>query len=463
MISGSLNEKLIKIAIMKTTKLKTLLIAFMAAVFAIQAFPQRGVDDGSQYGKGEDSIMCIRNLSLYYEYYKHDNYKDAIVSWRHIYNNCPASRESLYANGVNMYKSFIEAEKDPAKIAAYSDTIMMIYDQRIKYFGGEGNVLGRKGVDLLRYRRDDGNEFIQQGYNCLKQSVEIEKDNSSPVVLTTYVSASISLFLRGLLSNEDVVKDYLIASDILDKELARRPSARTKQVKEAIDANIRESKVLSCELIVKVFQPKWEANKEDIEYLKEVTGFLSEAQCESEKLFADASEKLYSLEPSSAAAYKLARVFLQKKNYEKSAGYYKEAISSATSVDDKANYLYELAYVLNNQLEQPEAAATYLYEALKLKPNWGDAYIFLGSIYGASTNLFEDTFVKKSVYWLAVDMFQKAKSVDSGVAEKANSLIADYSSYFPSVEDIFFHSMQEGQSYTVGSWINRQTTVRGRK
>ncbi|MCB8994999.1 MAG: tetratricopeptide repeat protein [Bacteroidales bacterium] len=448
---------------MKTKGMKTLLIAMMAFLIAAQAFPQKGVDDGSQYGKGDDSIACIRNLSLYYEFYKHDNYKDAINSWRAVYRDCPSSRESLYANGVNMYKAFIEAEKDPAKIAAYSDTIMMIYDQRIKYFGGEGNVLGRKGVDLLRYRRDDGNEYVQQGYECLKKSVELEKDNSSPVVLTTFVSASISLYMRGLLSNEQVVMDYLTASEIIDGMLAVRPSPRTTQIKEAIDANIRESKALSCETIVKIFSPKFEENKENPEFLKKVTGFLSDSQCESEKLFADASAALYKIEPSALSAYKLARVYLQRKEYENCVKYYKEAINLTTSNDDKASYLYELAYVLTTNMNQSEAAANYLGDAIKLKPSWGDAYILLGSIYGTSTGIFDDPFVKKTVYWLAVDMFQKAKSVDPSVSDKCNSLISDYSNYFPSVEDVFFHSLQEGQSYTVGGWINKTTTVRGRK
>ncbi len=448
---------------MKTIRLKALLITLMTVFFAAQAFPQKGIEDGSLYGKGEDSIKCIRNLSLYYEFYKHDNYKDAIIPWREIYRDCPSSRESLYANGVNMYKAFVESEKDPVKKAAFCDTIMMIYDQRIKYFGGEGNVLGRKGVDLLRYRRDDGSEFIQQGYDCLKRSVELDKDKSSPVVLTTFMSASISLYMKELLTNEQVVMDYLTASEILDNELAVRPSPRTQQAKDAIEVNIRESKALSCELIVKIYQPKLAANEKNPEFLKKITGFLSDSQCESEKLFADASEKLYSIEPSAIAAYKIARVFFQSKEYEKSSKYYKEAIDRAVSKDDKANYYYELAYVLNSHLNQPESAASYLIDAINLKPNWGDAYLLLGYIYGSASNIFDDAFMKKTVYWLAVDMFQKAKSVDPSVTDKANSAISDYSAYFPSVEDVFFHTLQEGQSYSIGGWINRSTTVRGRK
>jgi tetratricopeptide (TPR) repeat protein len=448
---------------MKAKGLKVLLIGLMTMIIATKAFPQKGVVDGSLYGKGEDSVTCIRNLSLYYEYYKHDNFIDAIIAWREIYNDCPASRESLYANGVNMYKAFIEAETDPVKKAAFCDTIMMIYDQRIKYFGSEGSVLGRKGVDLLRYRRDDGTAYIQEGYNYLKKSVDIEKGKSSPVVLTTFVTASVTLFTRGVLTNEQLVMDYLTASEILDNELAIRPTPKTQQAKEAIDVNIRESKALSCDLIVKIFEPKMAANQKDPEFLKKVIGFLSDSDCESEKLFADASEKLHSIEPSALAAYKLARVFLQRKEYQNSVKYYKEAIILAATPDEKSKYQYELAFVLNNNMSQPEQAAAQLLETIKIRPNWGDAYILLGSVYGSANSIFDDPFLKKTVYWLAVDMFQKAKSVDPGVSDKANSLIADYSSYFPGVEDVFFNSLSEGQSFTIGGWINRTTTVRGRK
>jgi tetratricopeptide (TPR) repeat protein len=448
---------------MKLSVLKMLLVWFVAFILASNVFPQRGVEDGSLYGKGDDSIFCVRNISLYSEYFKYNNYTDAIGPWRRIYRDCPSSRESLYANGVTMYKSFLEKENDPAKKAAFCDTIMMIYDQRIKYFGGEGNVLGRKGVDLLRYRREDGSEFIQQGYNYLKKSVEIDQGKSSPVVLTTFISASITLFTRKLITNEELVNDYINASEILDNELASRPSPKTQQAKDAIDLNIKESKVLSCEAIIKIFEPELNANKTNIDFLKKVTGLLSDSQCEGEKLFADASEKLYSVEPSALSAYKLARVFLQRKEYDKSLKYYKESIDLAVSNDDKANYYYELAYLQYSQLDQPENSTNSLYEAIKIKPDWGDPYILLGTVYGAASSFFEDPFMKKTVFWLAVDMFQKAKSVDPSVTEKANSLIASHSAYFPSVEDIFFNSLQEGQSYTIGGWINRSTTVRGRK
>ena len=51
---------------------------FIMSFFALNVYSQKGVDDGSVFGKGEDSIRCLMNLSLYYEFYKHNNYRDAI-------------------------------------------------------------------------------------------------------------------------------------------------------------------------------------------------------------------------------------------------------------------------------------------------------------------------------------------------------------------------------------------------
>jgi tetratricopeptide (TPR) repeat protein len=435
----------------------------ISGLFALPSFSQKGTADGSLFGKGADSVNCVRNLSLYSEFYKFQNYTDAIVPWREIYKNCPNSRESLYANGVNMYKAFIETETDQARKDALCDTIMMIYDQRIKYFGGEGSVLGRKGVDLLRYRGDEGITYIQEGYNYLLKSIDIEKDKSSPIVLTSFVSAGITLFKRGLLTADDFILDYVTATDILDRDQEAHPSLKKRQARESIDLNLYESNALTCDMIIKIFEPKFTANQNDPEFLKTVIKFLSGSKCEGETLFGYASEKLHSIEPSAFAAYKLARVFLYSKEYDKSAKYYLEAIELADEPEEKAKYEYELAYLYFSHMDQKESAAGYVSDALKLKPNWGDAYILLGLIYGSSNSIFEDPFLKKTTFWLAVDMFQKAKSVDPDVAEKANSLISSQSVYFPDVEDLFFNSLKEGQSFTVGGWINKTTKVRARK
>ena len=69
--------------------------------------------------------------------------------------------------------------------------------------------------------------------------------------------------------------------------------------------------------------------------------------------------------------------------------------------------------------------------------------------------------LNKSVFWVAVDKFQKAKMVDPDVTEDANKLIASYSKYFPTKEEIFdLPELHEGESFTVAGWIRESTTCR---
>ena len=144
----------------------------MALLFAIPIKAQKGIEDGSKYGSGQDSINCLMNLSLYREFFKHSNYKDALGPWIKVFSECPASSEKMYVDGVQMYRNLIDASANSSSVKEeLIDTLMLIYDRRAEYFGGEGNVLGRKGIDRLRYRRDDI-ESINIAYNELKRSIE---------------------------------------------------------------------------------------------------------------------------------------------------------------------------------------------------------------------------------------------------------------------------------------------------
>ena len=90
-----------------------------------------GLKAQSKYGS--DSVNCVMNLSLYREYYKQQNYDDAIKSWRWVYNNCPSASGNIFKNGPTLIKYLMK--KNPENKQAYIDTLMMIYDNRIQYFG----------------------------------------------------------------------------------------------------------------------------------------------------------------------------------------------------------------------------------------------------------------------------------------------------------------------------------------
>ena len=46
----------------------TMLAALSLSATAV--FAQKGVEDGSRFGHGEDSLRCLQNISIYTEYVK---------------------------------------------------------------------------------------------------------------------------------------------------------------------------------------------------------------------------------------------------------------------------------------------------------------------------------------------------------------------------------------------------------
>src|SRR6056297_3110665 len=123
---------------------------FLLSTFTITA--QKGVEDGSKYGHGEDSIRCLKNLSLYRQYRKMKMFKDALPFWRIVAKECPRSSKNIFIDGPVIYQHLIENTEDKEKKQAYVDTLMQVYDMRIKYYPDEkGYILGRKAVDLFKY------------------------------------------------------------------------------------------------------------------------------------------------------------------------------------------------------------------------------------------------------------------------------------------------------------------------
>ena len=66
-------------------KIKVLLLALGCTMGTLGAYAQKGVDNGTQFGSGEDSVRCITNISLFVPYAKAGNFKDAYDFWKIVY------------------------------------------------------------------------------------------------------------------------------------------------------------------------------------------------------------------------------------------------------------------------------------------------------------------------------------------------------------------------------------------
>ena len=412
--------------------------------------------DDAKYGS--DPETCKRDLSEYIEFVKQKNYIDAYPAWKRVYNNCPESSKSIYINGPKIFKALIKQETDDTKKLAYVDTLMQVYDQRIKYFGQEGNVLGRKGADLYKYNKKGAYE---EAYGYMKKSAELMGNKSQAAVLQSYMNASARMYRNKKIDAGQVVQDFSTISDVLAAQIAdnqdnEKKLALLKKVEKNVGAIFIKTGAGSCDVLISHFTPKFEADSKNVELLKTITKYLDKGDCTDSQLFFDASVNLYEAEPSAQAAYNLAKMAAKKKQLSKAAGFYKKAIEMTEDNETKAKYYYELAIVSTSS---PATARTYAQKAANLKPGWGKPYILIGKLY-ASSGCGENEFEKGAVFWAAADQFAKAKSIDASVAGEANKLMAEYKKYFPGKEDAFAYNVTNGAEVKIGCWINVTTKAR---
>ena len=445
---------------MKTKALKTILLTAMSLLFVLPVISQKGIEDGSKYGKGQDSINCIKNLSLYREFFKHSNYKDAIQPWRNVFGECPAASERMYVEGVTMYRKFIESSSVPERTEGLVDTVLLIYDRRMEYFGGEGNVLGRKGIDLLRYRRADI-ESVEEAYRILKRSIDLQKNKSKEATMVTFISASITLNQKGKIDDNQVIEDYFMVTKIIDKLLDK--SSRWPRAKASIDDNMIKSGLLTCDALNSYFKPQYEAKKSDEKFLENVIRFYKSAGCDRADLYVTASEQMYRIDPGPESAHQLAILLIAKSDFQKAANYLKMAVVGENIENEtRAEWFYELAIVSSANKDYCDAIA-YAREAIARKSDYGKAYMALGDAIISSRNNLGDDFEKRTAFWVAADKYAKAKSVDPSIAADANKKLSDYAIQYPNHEEVFFRDLKDGDSYQVKGCINEYTTVRSRK
>ena len=156
----------------------------LALVTATGAYAQKGVEDGSRYGHGEDSINTIKNISIYTEYYKTNNFLDAYnEGWQEVFRDAPLASVNTYNYGIkilrNLYKD-AKTAKDEELMAKYSDELFQVYEQRLKYLdklnaqsknkATEYEVLGQYGHDYMSY---NPRVQISKAYEILRKSVEL--------------------------------------------------------------------------------------------------------------------------------------------------------------------------------------------------------------------------------------------------------------------------------------------------
>lgn len=429
----------------------------------------------------EDSSACIMNNSLYQEFYKQKNYKDAYEPWSQVVKHCPKYHINTFIRGNNMLKNLIATAANPTERDKYVDELLALQDTRTMAFGDEANNIAAKAKILAEYKPNQK----EQIYKLYKEAAEKGGKNLDAQYCPLYVEATVN-YLHSIKAGNDqmyiLFDAYDYASETLEQIVKQnkltlanlQEGGDAKKIKKAETELNNSTRYLSlteqmiepfasCDKIVPMYEPKFKANPDNIELLRKITTTLDRKNCTDNDLFFAATEKLHQIEPTAKSAYLMGKMLNDKHEYKEAAKYLEEAVSKYEDNDSKAKASYMLALCLMNS-GQLSAARTAAYQVGQYnKTLEGRAVLLVANMYLKSVSSCASHEGKiRGAAWVAYDEAARAKALDPSIAADAQKVMNAAHSQWPSKEDMFFNSINQGSAFTVGCWIGKSTTARAR-
>lgn len=437
------------------------LLVFTAALMVLSGHTM------SAQGKyGADSAECIKYLSYYKEYYKSKNYDSALPNWRKAYTLCPATaNQNMLLDGTTLMRNLIRKNFSNATYRdALIDTLFTIHKTRAEYYPKYKTVAyNNLGLDMANYYKNDSDKLFE-GLNSV---IAENKEQTKPSILLIDLNAAIQLYQDSKMDADALIAVYQNNMAYLEAAKPKDDNAKAdlEKVKGDMESLFISSKVASCEKILEVYTPRYEANPEDLSLVTNIVKMMSSAEnCTDNELYLKAATSLHKLQPTSQSAYFLYKLNASRGNFDNAIAYISEALTyEDITTEAAADYNYEAAaYCVKNG--KTAKAISYAEKAMELSADYkGKAYFLIGTIWGA-TSCSGDEIARRAPYWVACDYMNRAKEADPSLAEECNRMSAQYRIYFPQTAEAFMYNLTDGQSYTVScNGMRATTTVRTQK
>lgn len=450
--------------IMKTNVLTAaFLLAFSLGTIHVvnaQCTDYKWPEDGVAKAKAEESLVLLKDNRT-------SNPKQAVPPLNWLITNTPELNKSVYIYGAEVFDALAKAEKNAAKQAKYVDSLLLMYDLRIKNTpcGEEASIVNRKALAAYVYfiNTDKAKDLLK----IMDKAFEMNGNDVMDGTLVPYMQTILVNKAKFNLTDEEIINRYEKISDIISAKIkeanaAGKPTDRYKQYQQQIDdIFIKTGVKVDCDLVKKNMEPKYRANPNDIDLAKKIFAMMLSGKCTDDPLWLETGEALIKddikqgRKPDYAIVKNLAIKYLAQENYTKAEEFLKIAVNAAETAADKADMLVYLGS-LEAKKGNKVAARDYFRQALSADSGKKEAYEKIGDLYMNSFNECaekENMADDRKVYLIAFDYYQKA-----GEGKK----MSQAKEAFPSKEELFLKNYQVGTATKVNCWINESTTWRTR-
>ena len=385
-------------------------------------------------------------------------WNDAMTPLGWLYTNNANLNPSIYINGVKCLNNVLKEVTDKERKTRLQDSILWMYDQRLQHFDNDASTVDRKAYEAFKmYYRTPAKygllaDLFDQAYNLNGPDISYFNLNTYMMLATNYYKSN-----PDEMPAEKVLDIHTRISDVIAQQKAAGGNQeRLEKEQGKVDGFLGSiDNILNCDFIANTLVPKFRENPSDISTAKKIFRYSVSAKCTSEDYFLEASETILENSPTFALSSAVAKKSYASGDLAKAEKYHAKSLELAANSDEKADALLGLAQTASKSGKKGQARK-HAYEALSEKPGFSDAYNLIGNLYFTSFKECqeqESKVIDRAVFLAAYKMYEKAGNKAQMQASKEQ---------FPSIEEIFSESYEEGQDITVGCWINETVTIQRR-
>lgn len=428
-------------------KIKSTLFALGALLMA--GFAQ--AQDGWNWPSDPAQEAKARELNAAYtDYMKSEQFVEATKPLNWLLVNVPELNESLYINGVNVYKGAADNTEDAAQKAIYQDSVMLIYEKR-----GEIYDKASKWIENKAY-------FGYQFYKSNKEKIpgviaDFEKAlELNGTINYQLVAAYFDLIYRNYAYNkaytgEEILALYEKSNGLLDKAAAGGTDVTNQ--KSTLETLLVAMELIDCDFIENTMGPKLAADPTNESIANQIFKYSVQYKCYNSNSFLAALELIDSKNPTFATSQVRAMRYMASGEFDKAQPVLEKAATLAENNKQKAEIQMELAR-LHAQAGRKGQARTAAREAAAMDAELtSSAYSLIGDLYMSAFNDCkggESRAKDYSVFIAAYAAYQRAgNSAGMGQAR----------SRFPSKEELFTEGLQAGGSINTGCWVGETVTL----
>ncbi len=374
----------------------------------------------------------------------------------------PAGRFKLsvqYPKLIRIYTEIAKTKNDPSIREAYVDTALHLFEESFELFveseEDRYELYQRRG----RYYLENYNmisDGLQKAYVDFEEMFKLDPEKTTTLASGYYIKVTIDNMVRQDRKDEVIAKIEK-ATPYADAELQTYFDETLKKLFDDPEEQIV------------FYEGKLADDPNDLEALRALVNAYEDLNRLDDQI--RTLRKIHELDPTYESALALADIEQGNSQYEEAAEFYKEALASAPDDQAKKEINIDLSDVYAS-LGQLQTSKGFINDALSIDSNYGLAYLKLASVYGQAVSSCSDgrklEAKDKVVYWVVLDLLNKAKQVDASVTNTVNSQLPTYEAVTPTTEDKFFTlGYEDGQRVNVDSslmscysWVNETTTVR---